>query len=219
MSAGSRPIVGLLIWAAYFVIPTDAGGLIDGLPLGPLDATALIGSPGWRSYGGRLPLAPLAAVAMIVTPPRQRDPGTGGFRARYFTTLNATGAHERSSQFSDSAFTRIDDRLHFTPGGPELPLDFFNDNNRFTISSPAGERNLLEFAVRWSGLWWVRAAPARSTWTRQRPAKSSSMAVSAMRAPASPLESLPGWHRLDVEFSSPFAAPRRFSAGTLRRRA
>src|SRR5687768_5149157 len=118
---------GLLIWAAYFVVPTEAGGLIHGVPLGPLEAIALLLIAWLAAYGGRLAGAPIvAAVLAISFASAALIPGTGGFRARYFTNVNASGAHERSTEYPDSAFTRIDERLDFTPGGPEFPLAFFN---------------------------------------------------------------------------------------------
>ena len=67
MSAEHRRKIALLIWAAYFIIPNEAGGLVAGLPLGPVEAAALI-AIGWLAiFGGTLPLAPLAAAVMIVT--------------------------------------------------------------------------------------------------------------------------------------------------------
>ena len=48
-----RRIIALLIWAAYFIVPNDAGGLVGGLPLGPIEAAALL-AIGWLAiFGGR----------------------------------------------------------------------------------------------------------------------------------------------------------------------
>ncbi len=216
---------GLLIWAAYFVIPTDAGGLIHGVSLGPLDAIGLLMVAWLAAYGGRLPGAPLVAGILAVSfVAAALVPGTGGFRARYFPNVSASGAHERSTEYPDSAFTRIDDRLDFTPGGPEFPLAFFNDSHRFNFYR-AGEpnRRQLEFAVRWSGLWWVEAgAHHLYVESPQSTAEIFIDGVSAMLVPGAlgsgtaGITLTGGWHRLDVAFSSPFAAPRRFSAGVLR---
>jgi hypothetical protein len=225
MSVATRGrYAGLLIWAAYFVIPTDAGGLIHGVPLGPLDTIALLMIAWLAAYGGRLPGAPIVAIALAVSlTSAALIPGTGGFRARYFTNVNATGAHERSTEYADSQFTRIDPRLDFTPGGPEFPLAFFNDNSRFNFFQ-AGQpnRHQLEFAVRWSGLWWVEAGPQHLyAETPQSAAEIFIDGVSAMRVPAAlgsgtaEITLAGGWHRLDVAFSSPYGAPRRFSAGVL----
>ena len=89
-------------------------------------------------------------------------PGEGGFRARYFANAAATGGHERSTEFPDAAFTRIDRQLDFDADRRQFPLPFFNDNSRFNfykVGEP--QRRYLEFAVRWSGLWWVDAERPR----------------------------------------------------------
>ena len=215
---------GLLIWTAYFVIPTDAGGLIHGVPLGPLEAVALLMIAWLAAYGGRLPGAPIVAIVLAVSVTAAAlIPGTGGFRARYFANADATGAHERSTEYPSSQFTRIDQRLDFSPGGPEFPLAFFNDNSRFNFFQ-AGQpnRHQLEFAVRWSGLWWVAAGPQHLyVETPKSAAEVFIDGVSAINVPAelgsgtAGVTLAGGWHRLDVAFSSPYGAPRRFSAGVL----
>ena len=64
VSAENRRRIGLLIWAAYFIIPSDAGGLAGGVPLGPIEAAALV-AIGWLwVFGGRLPFATLALVTV-----------------------------------------------------------------------------------------------------------------------------------------------------------
>lgn len=209
-----RRIIALLIWAAYFILPNDAGGLVGGLPLGPIEAAALV-AIGWLAInGGRVPLAPLAAAVMIVTTAAGAAiPGSPGFRARYFATVDGTGAPERSPE-SSGAFTRTDERLHFEPGGPELPLNFFNDNSRFSFFQVRPrQRNLLEFSVRWSGLWWV-AGNSASVYV-DAPGATGEVFVDGEMV-AGNVSLTPGWHRLDVALSSPYGAPRRFSAGTIR---
>lgn len=226
MSVATRGrYAGLLIWVAYFVVPTDAGGLIHGVPLGPLDAIALLMIAWLAAYGGRLPGAPIAAIVLTLSfTSAALIPGTGGFRARYFTNANATGAQERSTEYPDSQFTRIDTRLEFAPGGPEFPLAFFNDNTRFNYFQ-AGQpnRRQLEFSVRWSGLWWVEAGPNHLyAETPQSEAEIFIDGVSAMQVPAqlgsgtAGITLAGGWHRLDIAFSSPYGTPRAFSAGVLR---
>ena len=209
-----RRIIALLIWAAYFIIPSDAGGLVGGLPLGPIEAAALV-AIGWLAiYGGRLPLAPLAAAVMIVTTAAGAAiPGSPGFRARYFTTIDGTGAPERSGPLAGD-YTRIDERLHFEPGGNELPLNFFNDNSRFGyFQVRPRDRNLLEFSVRWSGVWRV-AADAGAIYV-DAPEATGEVFIDGEKA-VGKVPLTPGWHRLEVALSSPYGAPRRFSAGTIR---
>jgi hypothetical protein len=209
-----RRIIALLIWAAYFIVPNDAGGLVGGWPVGPLEAAALV-AIGWLAiFGGRIRFAPLAAVVMIATTAAgAMIPGSNGFRARYFATADGNGAPERSGPFA-TAYTRIDEQLHFEPGGNELPLNFFNDNSRFSyFQVRPRERNLLEFSVRWSGFWWVPDG-AGEVYVDAPGATGEVFVDGAKRT--GQLSLAPGWHRLDVSLSSPYGAPRRFSAGTVR---
>ncbi|HEX6162032.1 MAG TPA: hypothetical protein VFZ31_01615 [Vicinamibacterales bacterium] len=216
MSAENRRrLLSLAIWAAYFIIPNDAGGLAGGWPIGPIEAAALL-AIGWLAvFGGRLPLAPLAALMLIATAAAGfAIPGTSGFRARYFTTIDATGAPERSSA-SSSAYTRIDERLHFEPGRHELPLNFFNDNSRFSFFQVRPrDRNLLEFSARWSGVWMVPQG-VDAIYVEPPDAKGE-VFVDGEKVQGN-VSITPGWHRLDVALSSPYGASRRFSAGTIRR--
>ena len=207
-----------MIWIAYFVIPNDAGGLVHGIPLGPIEAAALLMLAWLGIVGARIPGATVVAILLAVTYiTGAAIPGEGGFRARYFANAAATGGHERSTEFRDAAFTRIDRQLDFDADRRQFPLPFFNDNSRFNfykVGEP--QRRYLEFAVRWSGLWWVDRRSRVSTSTRRRrPDRSSSTARKPSRWPrgvGSPavreLSLTPGWHRLDVTFSSPYAAGR-----------
>jgi hypothetical protein len=210
-----RRLVALSIWAAYFIVPSDAGGLAGGWPIGPIEAGALL-AIGWLAiFGGQLRYAPLAAVTLLATTAAGvAIPGSNGFRARYFTTIDATGAPERSPE-AYGAFTRIDERLHFEPGGPELPLNFFNDNSRFSyFQVRPRERHLLEFSVRWSGVWMVPEGV--DAIYVEPPDAQSEVFVDGERVQGN-VTLTPGWHRLDVALTSPYGAPRRFSAGTIRR--
>ena len=214
MSDENRRRLGLAAWAAYFIIPNDAGALAGGWPIGPIEAAALV-AIGWLAiYRGRLPLVPLiAAMTIATTAAGIAIPGTAGFRARYFTSLDATGAPERSSA-SSSAYTRIDERLHFEPGRYELPLNFFNDNSRFSFFQVRPrDRNRLEFSVRWSGVWKVPEG-VDAIYVEPPDAKGE-VFVDGERVQGN-VALAPGWHRLDVALSSPYGAERRFSAGTIR---
>ena len=195
-------------------MPNDAGGLVHGIPLGPVESAALL-AIGWLAIvGARIPPAPIAAVMMIATTlAGAAIPGSPGFRARYFATVDGTGSPERSSGFSDRAYTRIDERLDFRPGGPELPLNFFNDNSRFSFFQVRPRsRNELEFSVRWSGFWW--APNGAGEIYVDAPQAVGEVFVDGEKRTGQ-LDLSPGWHRLDVSLSSPYGAPRRFSAGTV----
>ena len=214
----------MLIWLAYFLLPNDAGGFVHGIPLGPVDAAALLMLAWLWKAGVKLPGTVVVAMLLVVTwVAGAAIPGRGGFRARYFTNAAATGAHERSTEFRGEAFTRIDRRLDFGADRNQAPLPFFNEGwfNFYKAGEP--QRRYLEFAVRWSGLWWVDRERPRLY--LDAPAASGSIAIDGTEAlslkpgdgsPAvveMPLS--PGWHRLDVSFSSPYGSPRIFSSGLL----
>ena len=218
------PRASLLIWIAYFLVPTDAGGPVHGLPLGPLEIVALLMLVWLAALGRRIPGSAVAATVLIgATICAAAIPGTSGLRARYFANAAAAGAHERSTEFRDERFTRIDDRLDFGPGGPEFPLAFFNDSARFNFyQADEPHRARLEFAAAWTGQWWTEGGD--HTLYLESPGASAELFVDGIRvATATPatggdtkgLPLTPGWHRLDVSFSSPYAGPRRFSAGEL----
>jgi hypothetical protein len=227
MTDDRRRLLSLLVWAAYFVVPSDAGGVVHGLAFGPVEAAALM-AIGWLALnGGRLRFAAAGAVMTLVTViAGLAIPGSPGMRARYFANAEGTGTPERSAEYIASPFTRIDRRLYFKPGGPELPLNFFNDNTRYSLFQVAYTRHdQLPFAVRWSGEWW--AAGGVDAIYVQAPKASASVSIDGTRvatvAPADddgesvvPLAVTTGWHRLDVELSSPYGASRQFAAGTVR---
>ena len=197
---------------------------MDGIPLGPIESAALLAIAWLAMAGTRLPGAAIVATLLVSTyVAGAAIPGEGGFRSRYFANAAATSAHERSIEYPDDAFTRIDRRLQFDSSA-QFPLPFFNDNSRFNFYK-VGEpnRRLMDFAVRWSGLWWV--ARERPTVYLDAPGSMSEVFVDGQSMMAlgasggSPIVlELPlteGWHRLDVTFSSPYGGPRIFSAGTI----
>ena len=224
MSATTIRYISLLIWAAYLTFPTDAGGLLHGNPIGPLEACGLLVLAWLAVWGGPLPGAWLAAIVLVVsTVVAAAIPGTSGFRARYFANAEGIGAHERSTEYRDSVFTRIDRRLDFAPGGPEFPLAFFNDNSRFNFyRADQPHRRRLPFAVSWSGLWWTEAG-AQHLYLHAPQAAGEVFVDGVSLLTAAPgdgfvtggLTLTAGWHRLDVRFSSPYAAPRQFAAGSI----
>ena len=215
----------LLCWIAYFVVPTDAGGPVGGLPIGPLETVALL-TLAWLAMRGEGPRHGwIAALILVVAGVSGAAiPGTGGFRARYFANAAATGPHERSTEYRNQAFTRNDARLDFAPGGPEFPLAFVNDISRFNFYIPGQpRRRQLEFAAAWNGQWWTAAGD--TTLYLEAPESTAQLFIDgtavASVTPASgavevtrPLTA--GWHRLDATFSSPYGAPRRFSTGQIR---
>lgn len=215
----------MLIWLAYFLLPGDAGGFVHGVPIGPVEAAALLMIAWLASVGTRLPGTLVVAALLAMTyVAGAAIPGDTGFRARYFANAAASGPHERSTEFRGEAFTRIDRRLDFSPDGPEVPLPFINESNRFNfykVGEP--QRRYLAFAVRWSGLWW--ADEERPRLYLDAPSAAGEIFIDGKLAlELSPAGGSPvilevpvtrGWHRLDVTFSSPYGSPRVFSSGVM----
>ncbi len=216
--------IGLLVWIAYFVVPADAGGIINGLPVGPIEVTALL-ALAWLACRAETPrgAALVGLVLVVAATSGALIPGTGGFRARYFANAEASGSPERSTEFRDDTYTRVDRRLDFALGATELPLAFFNDIARFNFHDPAGpRRRWLEFSAAWTGQWWVDAGA--HTLYLHAPDATAQLFVDGQRVASVTPETDAaeatvtlgqGWHRLDLNFSSPYGAPRRFSSGWL----
>jgi hypothetical protein len=213
-----------LLWLLYFLLPSE-GGLIDGIPAARVETIGLllviwIAGHRVRIAGARV----AAAVAIGAVVASLAVPGERGFRARYYAAASASGTHERSTENRDGDFTRVDPRLDFTRGERDFPLAFFNDHTRFNYLQPGEpDRRYLEFAVTWTGWWQVRGG--EQIIYLHAPQASAQVVVDGETMlslnPASGLETraitlAEGWHRLQVTFSSPYGAPREFSAGVVR---
>lgn len=205
-------------------MPAEAG-FVDGFPVGPLEAIGLllviwIAAHRVRIAGGWL-AATLAAAALAAG---LAVPGERGLHARYFAGDTVAGAHERSTDFDDPDFTRIDARLDFSRGTHDFPLAFFNDHTRFNfmrLGEP--DRRYLAFAAAWTGWLWTPAGA--HTFYLHAPGASAQLSIDAAPLAATgpdggdatrDLALAEGWHRLHVTLSSPYGGPREFSAGELR---
>jgi hypothetical protein len=213
-----------LVWIAYVAVPRPAGGVIDGVPLGPLEAAALV-AIGWLLIqraglaGTRWVAAALAVgfgVSLLV-------PDHGGFEARYYATPDATGAFERSTEHRGRNFTRIDRAIDFETGHAEFPLAFFNDLGRFNFYQPyEPTRELMAFSVVWDGHWLVESGGAPRELYLDAPGAGAQIVVDGVTVVSvAPLDAAHfamvtperGWHTLQVRFTSPYGSPRRLSAG------
>jgi hypothetical protein len=207
----------------FLLLPSE-GGLLDGIPAGRLDTIGLV-LVAWiaahrvRPAGGVF----AAAVAIAAAAMTAAIPGERGLNARYFATAAATGAHERSTEHRDRAVTRVDASLDFTRGDRDFPLAFFNDHTRFNYLRP-GEPNRrdLEFAAAWTG-WWL-VDEDRQTIYLHAPKSGAQISIDTLPVLTGTPQSddqireltlAKGWHRLHITFSSPYAAPREFSAGVM----
>ena len=215
-------VLAAVLWLVYVVLPVHVGGLVRGAPLDALTTWALVAVL-WlvlrgRTIGGGRLVAAVAIVAWAIgglVPER-------GFRARYFADADARGTIEVGTEYKSRIFTRIDPRLDFSTRHLEFPLAFFNDIARFTVPNPAQpDRERLPFAVNWDGQWRVGDGRTATLYLDAREAPAE-LVVDARRViAATAIQGLttatvtltPGWHRLDIRYSSPYGSPRRFSVG------
>ncbi len=160
-------------------------------------------------------IAVAAAVASLAVP------GDRGLQARYYASAAASGAHERSTDYRNRNYTRVDERLDFARGDRDFHLAFFNDHTRFNYLRPGEpDRRYLEFAVAWSG-WWYATGSTQQVYLHAPKASAQLLIDTTPVLTATPesrtenreLTLSEGWHRLHVTFSSPYGGPRVFSAG------
>jgi len=154
-------MIAPLLWLLYVVMPIEGWGLLNGRPLGAIEALALL-SLVWLWWIRRsVPFTVLAVVALIakvaiggwLIAPR-------GFEARYYANPTFTAPVERGVEPADPGFTRTDRRLSFgRPGDPHLPVHFLNDIARFNFYLPTQPaRESLPVSVTWEG--WIHAPRA-----------------------------------------------------------
>ena len=213
-----------LIWTAFVVTPRASSGIVNGVPLSPVDAAALL-AIGWLVLQGRrLSGAPWAALALAASIALSLAvPEAGGFTAKYYATADAAGPIERSTEYRGESFTRIDRTLQFEPEKAEFPLAFFNDLGRFNFYLPhEPKREQMAFSVVWDGYWRVETDGTPRELYLDAPSANAQLLLDGEPiVSVSPLDAAHtarvqparGWHALQVRFSSPAGSPRRFSAG------
>ena len=136
-------------------------------------------------------------------------PGDRGLQARYYASAAASGAHERSTDYRNRNYTRVDERLDFARGDRDFHLAFFNDHTRFNYLRPGEpDRRYLEFAVAWSG-WWYATGSTQQVYLHAPKASAQLLIDTTPVLTATPesrtenreLTLSEGWHRLHVTFS------------------
>ena len=156
-----RSYTPLVLWLVYLLVPVEGWGFFRGRPLGFLSTVAL-SLVGWLWFTRRsIGLAWLVAAALVL----KVVVGTTllvprGFDARYYANAEFAGAEEQSFDPASESFTRVDRRLSFGGRlGPDLPLHFLNDKERFNDTRPdAPDRRTLPVSMVWSG--WLRVPTA-----------------------------------------------------------
>jgi len=216
--------VTVLLWLLYFLLPSERG-VIDGVPLGRVETIGVLLVLWIAAHRGRIPGARTAAtLAVLASVAAAAVPGERGLTARYFATESPSGPFERSTEYRGAGFTRIDARLDFARGTHDLPLAFFNDHTRFNFMQMGQpDRRGLAFAVTWTA--WLHVADHRARrYYLHAPGSSAQLSIdatpiltatSASPAPTLDLALAEGWHRVHITFSSPYQAPREFSAGEI----
>ena len=151
------PCIRALLWILYFLLPSE-GGIVDGIPSGRVETIGILLVIWIAANRVRIAGAwPAAAIAVGAAIASLAVPGDRGFHARYYATAAASGPHERSTDYHDRDFTRVDERLDFVRGERDFHLAFFNDHTRFNFLRPGEpDRRYLEFAVAWTGWLHVR---------------------------------------------------------------
>ena len=147
----------------YVLLPGHPLGLLRGVPLDWLGVLVLM-ALGCLLFGFGLPVAGDSRSEAETGLLRKVALGAGvlvaarlllwlaapeyGLAASYYPRARISGTAERSTQYPQAAYTR----LEASPGQPGFQLHFFNDVERFNYYEPPDpERNSLPFAVRYDG--------------------------------------------------------------------
>jgi hypothetical protein len=216
-------VVSLCVWVAYLLVPVGGWGLFPGRPLGflPLAALAVVvwtafarGSPGFLRVVSTALVLKLAFGGALLVP--------RGFDARYYANAHFAEPMERGTESADPSFTRTDDRLRFgRAGGPDLPLQFFNDL-RFNYREPQPDRATLPFSVVWQGFWYVADGGLQQIYVRSPGGaaridvdETLHVAIEPNAARTSSVNLPAGFHPLTISLSAPQGAVREFEAGRL----
>jgi len=149
-------LTGPLLWTAYTLVPIAGWGVLDGAPLGPIEAVTLFAiwwtwacSPTFK--GGWVLAACLVlkiAAAAVLLP--------HGFSASYFANSDFAPPLERSLDYRGRDVTRVDQQLSFgRQGSPDLPMYFLNDIRFNFYQRGQPHRARLPYSVVWDGYIWV----------------------------------------------------------------
>ena len=217
--------LALLLWASFFLLRLEGWGVLDGVPLRSVEASALAAIvwlhafdrplPGGATLPGLLLALKIAAAGVLIPQ---------GFVGAYYANATWTPPFERSPEYPWSDFTRIDRRLQFdSPDGPHLPLYFFNDTARFNYyREDEPGRGELPFSVQWDGDLWS-PSPSETRFTLRGldvdaallVNGSAGVAKGAHEERAAAVVALsPGWTHLTIRIAAPRGRARSFDVTT-----
>ena len=225
-----RQIASPLAWSAFVAVPAAGWGWLDGVPIGPLEAAA-IALIWWTWAAGRhlpgLRILVVLAVAKVALGGLFVDEGIA---ARYYANDTWTPPIERSIEFRRETFTRLDERLAFGNGNPDLPLHFFN-NLKFNFYLPTEpSRQRLAYSAEWHGFLHHEGDPSPVTFyvapgegvsgeleidNQQVIAPEITTEDAGDRARTGSIALEPGWHAIRVRAASPDGAEQSFQAGEI----
>lgn len=214
------------IWVAYLVVPVAGWGVFTGRPLG-MAGTLVIAALGLLWYlRGEAPAArtvtaalamKLALGATLLSP--------AGFVARYYGNAEFAGPIETSAEPAPAGYSRVDARLQFGgEAGPDLPVHFTNDVNRFNFYLPGQpDRATLPVSVAWEGRLHVLGAGRQQFYARADGAAVTigidGDPLASMAAPVrewrGDRDLAPGFHEVRITLAVAQGASRRFEAGRI----
>jgi hypothetical protein len=149
-------LAGPLLWTAYTLVPIAGWGVLDGAPLGPIEAVTLFAI--WWTWASsrKLPAGVLLASCLLIKIAAAAVLVPQGFAASYYANGDFTPPVERSLDHRGRDATRVDPRLSFgLPGRPDLPMYFFNDLRFNFYQRNQPHRARLPYSVAWDGYVWV----------------------------------------------------------------
>lgn len=215
-----------LLWTAFVALPVDGWGILDGAPLGPLDAVAL--TVVWSVFAatGRVPGGRLIAGALLLKLASAPLLLPQGFSASYFANDAFAPPIEPSVEYRRPDATRVDRELAFGgAGSPDFPLFFFDDFTRFNFYRRGEPRRYeLPFSVIWDGYEWVQNGDRERvfylkgsgvTATLEIDGATAASLAAGAGAVTVPVSYPKGWRHVVVRVAAGSGTARAFEAGTL----
>ena len=169
MTHVEKNILLVILFIVFFIIPCPSLPFLDGFPLShPLDLFILILIvflfyilPWKKNIPTKKTLLFVVCLGLIKLSIALLSPLHGLQGNYYANTTNWEGPYERSTEFKNKNFTRIDSHIAFYNIGysftrEPFPLWFLNDNSRFNwYLSNHPDRKKIKFSAEWKGYLYV----------------------------------------------------------------